>query len=55
MLLLLSADFFSKLTFSKILFHEHYQSVSCLDPDQDGHSVSPEIGPNRLQMVRVDL
>ena len=36
---------FFQINFFKIFFKEHYQSVKSLDPDQDGHSVSPDLGP----------
>ena len=49
---------FSKLTFSKNLFRGHYQSVKQfkkMDPDQDQHSVHPELGPNCLQRLSADI
>ena len=56
MLLLLSADFFfSKFTFFKNFFQEHYQFRNTigvpnnLEPDQDRHSVGPDLDPNCLQ------
>ena len=49
MLLLTSADFFFKMYFFKTL--SEYVSNN-LDPDQDGHSVSPD--PNCLQMSSTD-
>ena len=45
MFLLSSVDFFSRLTFSKIFFQEHYQSVS---------PVGPDLGPNCLQRLSAD-
>ena len=52
MLLLSSADFF----FFKYLFSENYfrntiRLSNGLDPDQDGHSVGPDLGPNCLKKV----
>ena len=52
MLFLSSADFYSKFTFFKKLFQEHYQSIK-LDPDQDQHS-GPDLGPNGLQRLSED-
>ena len=44
MLLLLTADFFlNNLSFS-----------NCLDPDQDQHSLGPDLGPNTLQRLSAD-
>ena len=44
----LSANFFQNDLFQKILLR--ILSVSNnLDPDQDWHSVSPDLGPNYLQ------
>ena len=48
MIILLSADFFSKLTFFKKFFQEHFQSVQRLYPNQDEHSVWPDLGHNCL-------
>ena len=45
MLLLLSADFFSKFIFSKNLFKNTIRVSNNLDPDQDTHSVGPDLGP----------
>ena len=39
---------FSSLAFFKTFFQEHYQSANGLDPDQDRHSVGPDLGPNCL-------
>ena len=52
--LLLSADFFSKLTFSKNSFRNPIRVSNGLDQDQDRHSVSPDLGPNHLQRLTVD-
>ena len=46
MLLLLSANFFSNLTFSNIYFRNTIRVSNFLDPHQDWHSVSPSLGPN---------
>ena len=47
-----SADFFlSKLTFSKISFREAIRVSNGLDPDQDRHSVGPDLDPNCLQRL----
>ena len=53
MLLLSSADFFSKLIFSKNYFRNIIRVLvsNCLDPDQDRHSVGPDLGPNCLQRL----
>ena len=48
MVLLPSANFLSKLTFSKKIFQEHYQRVNGLDPDHDRVSVRPDLGSNCL-------
>ena len=52
--LLSSADFFSKLTFSKKNFRNIIRVSNGLDPDQDRHSVGPDLGPNCLQMLLAD-
>ena len=54
MLLLSSADFFKKLTFSKKFFQEHYKGVKHLDPGQDRQNVGPDLGPNCLQRIPTD-
>ena len=51
MLLLSSADFFSKLTFSENSSQNTVRVSTSLDPDQDRHSVSPDLGPNSLQRL----
>ena len=43
---LLSADFFSKSTFSKNSFRNMIRESNSLDPDQARHSVGPDQGPN---------
>ena len=40
-----------KINFFKKLFYEYFLSVKQLDPDQDRHSVGPDLGPNCLQIV----
>ena len=52
MILLSSADF-SKLTFKKILSGTLSESNG-LDPDQDRHSVGPDLGLNSLQRLSVE-
>ena len=54
MLLLPSADFFSKLTFSKNSFRNMIRVSISLDPDQDRHFVGPDLGPNCLQRLSAD-
>ena len=54
MLLLLSTNFFPKLTFSKNSFRNTFRVSNGLDPDQDLHSVSPDLGPNCLQRFTAD-
>ena len=53
MLLLSSADFFFKITFSKILLGTLSVSNS-LDPVKNRHSVGPDLGPNCLQRLSTD-
>ena len=48
------------LTFFKIIFFEKKNSRTLsvsngLDPDQDGHSVSPDLSPNCLQRLSADM
>ena len=54
MLLLWSVYFFSKLTFSKNPFSNTIRVSNGLDPDQDRHSVGPDLGPNFLQSLSAD-
>ena len=54
MLLLSSADFLSKLTFSKNSFRNIIRVSNGLNPDQDRHSVGPDLDPNCLQRLSVD-
>ena len=42
-----------KINIYKKIFQEYHQSVS-FDPDQDQHSVSPDLGPNSLQRLSAD-
>ena len=48
---LLSADFFSKSTFSKNYFKNNIRVSNSLDPDQAQHFVRPNLGPNCLQKL----
>ena len=50
MLFLSSADF-SKFTFSKKFFQE---MSNILDPDQDRHTLCPDLAPNCLQRLSAD-
>ena len=43
--------FFSKLTFSRKSFRITIRVSNGLDPDQDQHSVGPDLGPNWLQKL----
>ena len=49
MFFLLSADYYSKLTFSK-----NALDTNSSGPDQDGRSVDPDLGPNCLQKLSAD-
>ena len=51
---LLSADFFSKSTFSKNSFRNTTSVTNSLDPDQARHAVGPDLGTNCLQKVSPD-
>ena len=53
-LLLSSADFSSKLTFSKNLTGNTIRVSNGLYPDQNRHFVGTELGPNYLQMLSAD-
>ena len=53
MLLMSSADFFSKLTFLKSSFR-NIRVSNRLDPDQDQCSVGSDLGPNCLQGLSAD-
>ena len=54
MLLLSSADFFSKLTFSQNSFRNTIRVSNGLDPDQDQHGVGPDLSLNSLQRLSPD-
>ena len=54
MLLLLSADFFLNLFFSKNSFRNTIRVSNCLNPDQDLHSVGLDMGSNCLQRLSAD-
>ena len=54
MFLFSSADFFQNKRFNLKKIQEHYKSVKGLDPDQDRHSVGPDLGPNCLQSLSAD-
>ena len=48
---------FSKLTFSKNSFRNTIVLIrisNSLDPDQDLHSVNPDLGPNCVQRLSAD-
>ena len=47
--------FFPKSKFMKNSFMNTIRVSNSLDPDQDGHSVDPELGPNFLQRLPVDI
>ena len=49
-----SADFNLKLIFSKNSFRNTIRVPNRLDPDQDQHSVGPNLGPNCLQRFSAD-
>ena len=53
--LLSSADFFSKLNFSKNSFRNTIKVSNSLDPDQDRPYVGPDLGPNCLQRLSEDF
>ena len=46
--------FFSKITFTKNSFTKTIKVSNRLDPDQDRHSVGPDLGPNCLQGLSAD-
>ena len=52
MLLLSPADLFQK--FSEKNFRNTIRVSNSLDPDQDQHSVGPDLGPNCLQRLSAD-
>ena len=41
---------FFKINFSKSSFKNTIRVSNSLDPDQDQHSVGPDLGPNRLKL-----
>ena len=45
---------FSKLTFSKSSFRHTITVSNSLDPDQDRHSVGPDLNPNCLRRLSAD-
>ena len=51
MLLLSSADLFSKLTYSKNSFRNTIRVSKGLDSDQDRLCIGPDLGPNCLQRL----
>ena len=53
-MLLSSADFFSKFTFSKNYFKNTISVSNGLDPNQDGHFVGPDLGPRCLQRLSAE-
>ena len=54
MILLSSADFFQYQLFQKNSFKNTIKVSNGLDPDQDQHSVGPDLGPNCLQKLSAD-
>ena len=54
LLLLSSADFFSKLTFSKSSFRDTIRVANGLLPNQDRRSVGPDLCPSCLQRLSAD-
>ena len=54
MLLLLSADFFSKLTFSKYSSRNTRTVSNSLDQDKDPRFVGPDLDPNCFQRLSAD-
>ena len=46
--------FFSKLTFSKASLRKTTKVSNSLDPDQDQHSVGPDLGPNCFLRLSAD-
>ena len=49
-----SADLFQNGIFFKRYFRNSIRVSNCLDPDHDGHSVRPDLGPNHLPRLSVD-
>ena len=54
MLLLSSGDFFQIQPFSKNSFRNIIRASNGLDPDQDQHSVDPDLGPNCVHGLSAD-
>ena len=54
MLLLLSADFFFNINFSKNSVRNTIIVSNGLEPDQDRQNVGPDLGPNCLQRLSAD-
>ena len=54
MLMLSSAECFSKLVLSEKIFKNTFRVSNSLDPDQDRHKVGPDLGPNYLQRLSAD-
>ena len=54
MLLLSLADFFINILLFEELFKNNIRVSNCSDPDQDGHSFSPYLGPNCLHRLSAD-
>ena len=54
MLMLLSADFFSKLTFLTNSLRNTIRASNGLDPDQEWRSVGPDLGLNCSQRLSAD-
>ena len=42
------------MSFFKKKFRNTIRESNCLDPDQDRHSVDPDLGPNCLQRLSAD-
>ena len=51
MLLLLSAAFLSKLTFTKNSFVNPIRVLNSLEPDQDQRYIGPDLVPNCMQRL----
>ena len=54
MLLLWSADFLKKITFSKNSSRNTIRVIKSLDPDQDRHFFGPDLRPNCLQRLSAE-
>ena len=52
---LLSAIFIQSLLFKKNYFRNTIRVSNSLDPDQDRPTVGPDLGPNCLQRLSVNL